>query len=115
MTKVISFHEYTLKPDIKEDQFKDAIQAAQDRNLFQLPGLMEVHFLHGIKGQRRGQFAALWIYESREAWERLWGSPNQPHSKEDYPKTWISWEDEILTPILDRDPDQIEYTTYERI
>jgi hypothetical protein len=115
MTKVISFHKYTLKPDIKEDQFKDAIQAAQDRNLFQLPGLMEVHFLHGFKGQRHGQFAALWIYESRETWERLWGSPDQPHSKEEYPETWKIWEDELLTPLLDRDPDQIEYTSYELI
>lgn len=115
MTRVISVHEYTLKPDVTEDQFKDAIQEAQARNLFQLPGLMEVHFLRGIKGKRRGQFTAIWVYESKEAWEGLWGSPEQPRSKDDYPKSWKIWENELLTPLLDRDPDQIEYTSYERI
>jgi hypothetical protein len=115
MTKVISVHEYILKTDVTEDQFMDAIQAAHDRNLFQLPGLEEVHFLYGIKGRRLGQYGALWIYESREAWEQLWGTPNHPRSKEDYPESWKIWEDEILAPILDRDPDQIEHTAYERI
>jgi hypothetical protein len=115
MTKIISIHEYTLKPEVSEAQFKDAIHQAQDRHLLQLPGLEEVHFLYGIKGKRSGQLTALWIYESREAWEQLWGSPEQPRKKVDYPEIWKIWEDEILAPILDRDPDQIDYTTYEGI
>jgi hypothetical protein len=115
MTKIISIHEYTLKPEVSEAQLKDAIQHALDRHLLQLPGLVEVHFLYGIKGKHSGQFTALWIYESREAWEQLWGSPEQPRSKVDYPEIWKIWEDEILAPLLDRDPDQIDYTTYEAI
>jgi hypothetical protein len=115
MTKIISIHTYTLKPDMTEAQFKDAIQQAKDRHLFLLPGLEKVHFLHGLKGNRRGHFAAVWIYESREAWERLWGTPKKPHSKEDYPDRWKIWEEELLAPILDRDPDQIEFTTFEEI
>jgi hypothetical protein len=115
MTKIISVHEYRLRPEVTEGQFKDAIREAQDQDLFQIPGLTEVHFLQGIKGKRLGQFTALWIYESREAWEQVWGSPNQPRSKDDYPESWKTWENEILTPLLDRDPDQIEYTSYELV
>ena len=115
MTRIISIHEYTLKPEVIEAQFKDAIQKAQDRHLLQLPGLEAVHFLHGIKGKCAGQFTALWIYESREAWERLWGTPEQPRSKIDYLEIWKIWEEEILAPILDGDQDQIDYTTFEEI
>jgi hypothetical protein len=115
MTKIISIHEYTLKPTVTEDQFKNAIREAQERHLLQLPGLEGVHFLRGIKGKRRGSFAAIWIYESREVWERIWGSPEEPHSKDDYPNRWRVWEEEILAPIHDGDLDQIEYTAYEVI
>lgn len=115
MAKVISIHEYILKPNVAEDTFKRAIQEAQERDLFQLPGLMEVHFLQGIKGKRCDQFTAIWVYESREAWERCWGPPDQPRGKENYLENWKTWEEEILAPILDRDPDQIDYTSYELI
>lgn len=115
MTKIISIHEYTLKSNVTADQFKAAIQQAQNRQLFRLPGLEDVQFLRGIKGKQRGQFVAIWMYESKEAWERCWGSPEQPHRKDEYPEQWKIWEKEFLSPLLDRDPDQIEYTAYEEI
>ena len=113
MSKIISIHEYVLKPGIDDRRFEDAIRAAQDRQLFRLPGLVDFYFIKGIKGTRKGDYTAVWIYESREAWERLWGSLQYPRGKRDYPKNWQVWEDEILKPLLIEDPDKITFTAYE--
>ena len=80
-----------------------------------LPGLVEYHFMKGIKGSRSGYYAAIWIYESREAWERIWGTPEHPIRKEGYPENWKIWEEEIVMPFLDREPDKIELTAYEEL
>ena len=66
---------------------------------------MEYRFLKGIKGSRRGKYAAIWVYESRAAWEKLWGTPDRPVKKEDYSENWKAWEDETLAPFLTCDPD----------
>ena len=50
---------------------------AQARGLLQFPGLVAYHLVQGIKGERRGQYAAIWVYDSRAAWERLWGTPGR--------------------------------------
>jgi hypothetical protein len=73
MPKVISIHEYMLQPGVEEHQFANAVRMAQEGGLFRLPGLVAYHFVKGIKGARQGQYTAIWIYESREAWEALWG------------------------------------------
>jgi hypothetical protein len=80
-----------------------------------LPGLVEYHFGRGIKGSRTEHYAAIWIYESIQAWEKLWGSPDKPVGKANYPKNWQVWEDEILAPLLNQDPDRINYTDYEEL
>jgi len=109
---VYAVHEYELRAGVSPEQFEQAVRQAVKRNLFDLPGLVEYRFLKGIKGERTGRYAALWIFESLEAWEKLWGPPAQPFPKERYPKNWLIWEDEILAPLLDRDPDKIVYTDY---
>ena len=55
----------------------------------------------------------MWVYEGKEAWEALWGPVDRPRSKDEYPEKWLIWEDEVLAPFLDRDPDTIRYTSYE--
>ncbi|MFQ5864279.1 MAG: hypothetical protein ACE5IW_03525 [bacterium] len=115
MPKIISIHEYVLKPDVDEIEFEDAVQGAHESGLLRLPGLMEYHFVKGIKGSRTGCYAAIWVYESREAWEQLWGTPENPRRKQDYPENWKVWEDEVLAPFLNEDPDKIEYTAYEEL
>lgn len=110
--QVISIHEYELKPGAEDDRFERAFLEAEARGLFELPGLVEYHFVKGIRGTRKGGYAALWIYDSLEAWERLWGPSDQPISKENYPQKWSVWEDEILAPFLSREPDKISYTSY---
>ena len=74
MARVISIHEYDLKPGADVAAFERAVRSAERRGLFALAGLVEHYFLKGIKGARRDAYSAVWIFESREAWEKLWGS-----------------------------------------
>ena len=113
MTKVISVHEYVIKPSVEGGSFERAILEAEERGLFQLPGLVGYHMVKGIKGSRIGCYAAIWIYEDRHAWERLWGSPEDPKERDEYPVNWRIWEDEILSPFLTQEPDKIQFTAYE--
>ena len=115
MPKIISIHEYVLKPGIDAQQFESAVRTAQGRGLFDLPGLVAYHFVRGIKGTRKGEYAAIWIYENRQAWEALWGSAEHPRKKHEYPPTWQVWEDEILASLLLQQPDTITFTSYEEL
>ena len=101
-----------LRPGIEPADFERALGAAERRGLFDLPGLREHHFLRGLKGARRGAYAAVWLFESREAWEKLWGPPDAPYPPSQYPEKWQVWENEILAPLLTRDPDTIRFTSY---
>lgn len=115
MSKVISVHEYLLRPGTDRDQFEQALRDAERRGLLQLPGLLDHFLLRGIRGARSGEYAALWVYESRKAWGQLWGPVSTPKAKQDYPPNWKIWEDEVLAPFLDEDPDNISFTAYEQV
>ncbi len=127
MGRIISIHEYDLKPGTNIDQFERILRDAEARGLLQLPGLVAHHFVKGAKGVRRGAYAALWIYESRgayaalwiyesrEAWERLWGTAEHPRPPQEYPDTWKIWEDELLAPFLEDRPDDLRFTAYEEL
>ena len=111
---IVSVHHYELAPTATGSAFRDAVAEAVDRGLFEsIPGLVEYRIGRGIKGDRTGEFAAVWVYESREAWTELWGPVDDPVSTVEYPDAWRTWEDELLDPLLATDPDEIEYTTYE--
>ena len=113
MARIISIHEYDLKPGVTDAQFEEAIRRAETRGVLQLPGLIAYYVVKGVKGTRQGAYAIAWVYASREAWERLWGTPEQPHSPHDYPENWRLWEEEILAPLLAQHPDAIRFTAYE--
>lgn len=115
MAKVISVHEYELRPGVLEADFERAIHDAERRGLLVLPGLVGHHFLKGLKGARRGAYAAVWVFESRQAWERLWGPPEAPRPAAQYPENWKIWENTILAAFLTQDPDAIRFTSYEEI
>ena len=115
MSKVISIHEYVLKPGADGKEFEEAIQRARDDGLLRLPGLTDYFLVKGIKGPRNGRYAAIWVYEGREAWERLWGTPVNPLPKQKYPETWKIWEDDVLAPFLAENPDTIRFTSYQEI
>lgn len=112
MPRIISVHEYELRPEVDPTNFEAAIQEAQAQQVPDLPGLETYYLLKGIKGARPQDYAAIWIYESRAAWEALWGPPDDPVEKKDYPENWKSWEDEVLAPYLHPDPDAIRFTSY---
>ena len=115
MSRVISIHEYNLKPGVSERQFVNVILNAKERGLLHLPGLEDYYLVKGIRGFRNGFYAAVWIYESKEAWESLWGPIDKPRSKTDYPQNWKVWENEVLLPFLDQDPDKIKFTSYQEL
>jgi hypothetical protein len=111
-SQVISVHEYELKPSVEGAQFERAFKEAEARGLFELPGLLQYHFVKGIRGVRRGKYAVIWVYESKQAWEQLWGPVDQPIPKSKYPDNWLTWENEVLAPFLRQDPDAISFTSY---
>jgi hypothetical protein len=115
MSKIVSIHEYDLKPGVDPQHFEQAIRTAEARGLLQLPGLVAYHFVKGVKGVRSGTYAAVWIYESREAWEQVWGAPAHPRSWQEYPENWQVWEAEVLAPFLVQHPDAIRFTAYEEL
>lgn len=112
---IISIHHYELAESATNQEFHDAVREAERRRLFDLPGLVEYQFLRGIKGSRKDGYTALWMYDSREAWQNLWGSSEDPVSQEEYPDKWNQWEEELLAPLIAGDPDDIDYTSYEVI
>jgi len=115
MPRVLSVHEYELRTDIDPADFEAAVRDARANSLLDLPGLENYYLLKGIKGARKDRYTAIWIYESRAAWEALWGSPDDPVEKPDYPESWNTWEDEVLAPYLREDPDAIRFTSYREI
>ena len=115
MAKVISVHEYELRPGVQAADFERARRDAEQRGLFDLPGLVGHHFLKGLKGARAGAYAAIWIFESREAWENLWGTVEAPRPAADYPDKWKVWENEVLALLLAQDPDTIRFTSYQEL
>lgn len=115
MPRILSVHEYELNPDADSADFEGAVREARKKGVPELPGLEDYYLLKGIKGARSRRYAAIWIYESRAAWEALWGPPDDPLEKDDYPENWRIWEDEVLAPYLHTDPDAIRFTSYREI
>jgi hypothetical protein len=115
MGRIISIHEYELKANTIESDFERSIIEAKKQGILQLPGLVDYYFVKGIRGFRNKKYAAIWIFEHREAWENLWGPVDHPRKKKDYPENWKIWEEKILTPYLICDPDKIVFTSYEEI
>lgn len=113
---VVSVHHYELAKSAAPSDFREAVSEAVDRGLFdEVPGLIEYRIGRGIRGARTGEFAAVWVYESEAAWTEVWGPVGDPVAKTEYPDPWLTWEEELLTPVLADDPDAIEYTSYELV
>lgn len=112
MGKILSVHEYVLRENVAPQEFETAVRSARKREVLKLAGLERAYLLKGLKGNRRGEYAAVWVYQSLDVWERLWGPVEQPHGRDTYPRNWRIWEDEILEPYLAQEPDKIAYTTY---
>jgi hypothetical protein len=113
---ITSVHHYELAESAEPADFHEAVEEALSRDLFEsIPALVDYQILRGIRGERTDEFAAVWMYESIEAWTEVWGPIGEPVPKTEYPDEWLTWEDDLLDPILAEDPDKIEYTSYEVI
>ena len=112
MGKIVSVHEYVLRSGVAASEFEAAIRDAGRRRTLELAGLEQAYLLKGLRGRRRGEYAAVWVYQSLGAWEDLWGPVEQPHGRDRYPRNWRIWEDEVLEPYLAEEPDKIAYTAY---
>lgn len=112
MSRIVSIHEYVLKAGADPKEFEASVQNAKSQGMLELPGLIDVRFLKGIKGARHLHYGSLWLYESREAWEALWGTPDHPIPPEEYSSNWKAWETEVLAPYLTENPDQVTFTAY---
>lgn len=111
---MISLHEYELAPGATLEDFAEVARVAESRGLFDLEGLEDYRFLEGIRGAGAGGPAALWRWESGEAWEELWGPAGDPKPAAEYPPGWREWE-ELLEPVLADDPDEIRFTSYREL
>jgi len=115
MERIISVHEYVLKPDAEAARFEAAVRRAEAAGWLEVPGLIAHYFLKGIRGYREGAYAMIWIYENQEAWARIWGPAEHPVSKKQYPANWIRWEEEVLAPFLSALPEKIRFTSYRQL
>src|SRR5262249_51149940 len=104
MARMISVHEYELKPGTDPERFEQTLRDAEALGLFDLPGLISHHFVKGVKGARRDAYAVIWVYENRDVWERLWGTPEHPKPPGEYPEQWRLWENQFLLPVLSTTP-----------
>jgi hypothetical protein len=114
MGRIFSIHEYDLRDETRAAEFEQALARAEASGTLEIPGMTSHHFVRGIKGHREGRYAAIWVYESRSAWEEIWGAPGQPFSPERYPAGWRRWE-EILAAHLDRPAEAIRFSAYEEL
>jgi hypothetical protein len=106
-------HEYVLKPGVEPEAFEQAVREARKRGCFELPGLVKHRFVRRLRGSRPAMYAAIWTYDGPEAWAALWGDVEHPKPRDQFPDCWKVWENEILEPLIDRDPQFIEYAAYE--
>lgn len=111
---MISVHEYELADGKSRADFVEAVRTAESRGLFDIEGLREHEFLLGVRGAGEGEPAALWRWESRQAWEELWGPAGDPKPPAEYPERWREWE-ALLHPLLSEDPDEIRFTSYREL
>ena len=113
MDGIVSAHEYELAAGVEGEELEAAFREADERGLFDIQGLDDYCLLRGIKGDRRAEYVALWFWESRAAWEDLWGPVDDPVEPDGYPDQWKTWEGELLEPLLATNPDDVGFTSYE--
>ena len=57
MVRMISIHEYDLRPGSGAERFEQAFRAAEARGLFELPGLTAPSFREGREGRKAGRLS----------------------------------------------------------
>jgi hypothetical protein len=103
---IYAIHEHELKPDADEVAYERDVAAALAQ--MKVPGLLHAHHLKGVRGERSGKYAVLWVFANEAALVENFGPPDNRK----WPADWLHYENVILARYLDRHPDTIDYTDY---
>jgi hypothetical protein len=112
MARIVALHELDLKPGVDRREFERAVRAATAGLEREMPGLVERMFLLGYKAARKGEYAMLWVFESRDALEALFGTEDEPSPG---PAAFVRYEAAIAPYLSAPRPDLIRFTDYEEI
>jgi hypothetical protein len=112
MARIVALHELELKPGVDRREFEESVRAATVGLAGEMPGLVERIFLLGYKAARKGEYAMLWVFESRAALEALFGTEEEPSAG---PAAFVRYEAAIGPYLSAPRPDLIRFTDYEEI
>lgn len=110
--RIVAVHELDLKPGVDRAAFERVVRREVADLPAAMPGLLERIFLIGYKAARRGEYAMLWVFESRAVLERLFGTEADPRPG---PPEFVRYEAAIGPYLAAPRPDLIRYTDYEEI
>jgi hypothetical protein len=112
MARIVAVHELDLKPGVDRAEFERVVRAASAGLEREMPGLVERLFLLGYKSARKGEYAMLWIFESRTALEAMFGTEAAPRPG---PDAFVRYEAAIGQYLSADRPDLIRFTDYEEV
>lgn len=112
MARIVAVHELDLKPGVDRAEFERVVHAASGGLEQHMPGLAERLFLLGYKAARKGEYAMLWIFQSRAALEAMFGTEEDPKPG---PDAFVRYEAAIGPYLSAARPDLIRFTDYEEI
>jgi hypothetical protein len=112
MGRIVAVHELDLQPGIDRREFERVVSEATAGLERAMPGLQQRLFLLGYKAARKGEYAMLWVFESRAALEAMFGTEADPKPG---PDAFVRYEAAIGPYLAAPRPDLIRFTDYEEI
>ena len=112
MARIVAVHELDLKPGVDHAEFERVVREATAGLERAMPGLHQRLFLLGYKAARKGEYAMLWVFESRAALEAMFGTEHDPKPG---PEAFVRYEAAIGPYLAAPRPDLIRFTDYEEI
>jgi hypothetical protein len=112
MARIVAVHELDLKPGVDRAEFEWVVREATVGLEREMPGLQQRLFLRGYKAARKGEYAMLWVFESRDALEAMFGTEDDPKPG---PEAFVRYEAAIGPYLAAARPDLIRFTDYEEI
>ena len=109
MPRVVAVHELELRRDADRAEFERVVRREIAGLGRHMPGLVERRFLIGYKAARKGEYAMLWVFETADALEALFGTESDPRPG---PEAFRRYEAAIGPYLAAPRPDLIRYTDY---
>ena len=112
MARIVAVHELDLKPGVDRAEFERVVRESTRGLDRAMPGLRQRLFLLGYKAARKGEYAMLWVFESRAALEAMFGTEHDPKPG---PEAFVRYEAAIGPYLAAARPELIRFTDYEEI